>query len=118
MHFNSSEMTFSNPAGAATNVNFPISPDRWADLPENARAPKHPGFANMMSFSFGPQSCLGWKFTLLEAKVFLAVLLPHFVFTSAARIVKSNAILTRPYVFGEREKGERLPIGISRYHPA
>ncbi|KZP32440.1 cytochrome P450 [Athelia psychrophila] len=95
-----------------------FNPDRWANLPENARAPKHPGFANLMSFSFGPQSCLGWKFTLLEAKIFLAVLLPHFVFAPAAKIAKFNAILSRPYVYREYTKGERLPMAISRYHPA
>ncbi|KAF7986221.1 hypothetical protein HWV62_38664 [Athelia sp. TMB] len=97
-------------------LNF--NPDRWMDLPENAKAPKHPGFYNLMTFSFGRQSCLGWKYSILEAKIFLAVLLPHFVFAPAATIARFNAILTRPYVKDQFKQGERLPISISRYQVA
>jgi cytochrome P450 len=93
-----------------------FNPDRWMDLPESARPPTHPGLANLMTFSFGPHSCPGWKFSILEMKLFLATLLPHFIFTPAEDIRKYNAILTRPYVFDQFEHGSKLPVKVSRYH--
>jgi cytochrome P450 len=90
------------------------SPDRWFSLPHTARAPSHPGIANLMTFSFGPHACPGWKFSILETKIFLATLIPYFVFEPAADIQKFNAILTRPYVYDQFEFGTRLPIKIGR----
>jgi len=67
-----------------------------------------------MTFSFGPHSCLGYKFTIAEIKVFLATIVSQFVFTPAegVEITKFNAILTRPYV---KELGTRLPVVVGRY---
>jgi cytochrome P450 len=95
-----------------------FNPDRWMDLPESARPPTHPGLANLMTFSFGPHSCPGWKFSILEMKLFLATLLPHFVFTPAEDIRKYNAILTRPYVSDQYEHGSKLPVKVGRYYGA
>lgn len=91
-----------------------FNPDRWSSLPHPARAPSHPGIANLMTFSFGPHACPGWKFSMLQTKIFLATLIPHFVFEPAADIQKFNAILTRPYVFDQFEFGTRLPVKIGR----
>ncbi|KAA1468405.1 cytochrome P450 [Dentipellis sp. KUC8613] len=90
-----------------------FNPDRWL-----RPLPSHPGLASLMTFSYGPHSCPGWKFTLLEAKVFLAVLLPSFKFSPADEISKFNAILTRPYVKGKFELGTRLPVRVERYEEA
>lgn len=70
-----------------------------------------------MTFSLGPHSCPGWKFSLLEIKMFLAVLLPHFVFAPAEEIAQANAILVRPYVYDKFENGYQLPMQVSQYHP-
>jgi cytochrome P450 len=94
------------------------SPCRWFNLPENARAPTHQGLANVMSFSLGPHSCPGWKLSILETKVFLSVILPHFIFTPAEDIRKSNSILMRPYVFDQFEHGSRLPVKVELYRAA
>jgi cytochrome P450 len=91
-----------------------FNPDRWYSLPHPARAPSHPGIANLMTFSFGPHACPGWKFSMLQTKIFLATLIPHFVFEPAADIQKFNAILTRPYVYDQFEFGTRLPVKIGR----
>ncbi|KAG2368192.1 cytochrome P450 [Suillus spraguei] len=91
-----------------------FNPDRWSSLPHTARAPSHPGIANLMTFSFGPHACPGWKFSMLQTKIFLATLIPHFVFEPAADIQKFNAILTRPYVYDQFEFGTRLPVKIGR----
>lgn len=93
------------------------SPDRWIALPPLARSPVHPGLGNMMTFGFGPHSCLGHKFTINEMKAFLATILPQFIFTPAEgmKISKFNAILTRPYVVDKWELGTQLPIVVGRY---
>ncbi|TFY66204.1 hypothetical protein EVG20_g4878 [Dentipellis fragilis] len=90
-----------------------FNPDRWL-----RPLPSHPGLASLMTFSYGPHSCPGWKFSLLEAKVFLAVLLPSFKFSPADDISKFNAILTRPYVKGKFELGTQLPVRVERYEEA
>ncbi|EGO02814.1 hypothetical protein SERLA73DRAFT_84668 [Serpula lacrymans var. lacrymans S7.3] len=92
-----------------------FNPDRWSSLPVSARVPSHPGIANLMTFSFGPHACPGWKFSILETKIFLATLLPHFAFEPAEDIRKFNAILTRPYVYDQFEKGSRLPLKVTKY---
>lgn len=94
-----------------------FNPDRWSCLPHSARAPSHPGIANLMTFSFGPHACPGWKFSMLQTKIFLATLIPHFFFEPAADIQKFNAILTRPYVYDQFEFGTRLPVKIGRVNP-
>ena len=70
-----------------------------------------------MSFSLGPHSCLGYKFTIAEIKVFLAAIMPRFVFTPAegVEITKFNSILTRPYVRDKLELGTGLPILVGKY---
>ncbi|RDB28478.1 hypothetical protein Hypma_015095 [Hypsizygus marmoreus] len=94
-----------------------FNPDRWSCLPPSARSPAHPGLGNVMTFGFGPHSCLGYKFCISEMKAFLATMLPQFVFTPAegVEISKFNAILTRPYISGKWDKGTQLPIVVGRY---
>ncbi|KAF7437281.1 hypothetical protein PC9H_004119 [Pleurotus ostreatus] len=91
-----------------------FNPERWTALPASAR---HPGLAGVMTFSFGPHSCPGWKFTILEMKIFIASILPHFVFSPAegVEIRKFNAILTRPYVKDHWDEGTKLPITVTPY---
>ncbi|EJD04362.1 cytochrome P450 [Fomitiporia mediterranea MF3/22] len=92
-----------------------FGPDRWFTLP--ATASHHPGLANVMSFTFGPHACIGWRFSLLEMKVFLASLVPHFEFAPAAEIKKYNAIVTRPYIEDRFEHGPALPLRVSKFIP-
>ncbi|PFH54708.1 hypothetical protein AMATHDRAFT_134231 [Amanita thiersii Skay4041] len=97
-----------------------FDPDRWMSLPEEARSPLHPGLGNVMTFGFGPHSCLGYKFTLSEIKVFLSILIPSFEFIPAKdiQIGKFNAILTRPYVIDQWNLGTQLPLIVRPYeHP-
>lgn len=89
------------------------SPDRWISGTVPSR---HPGLANIMTFSFGGHSCPGYKFSILETKFFIVTLLPHFVFKPAENIRKFNSIMTRPYVQNKFELGTRLPVKVSRYH--
>jgi len=84
-----------------------LSPDRWDDLPESAL--QQPGlFANTLTFSAGPrvrlpvlylecrsdrtpQSCIGMRFSIIEMKTFLFILLSNFEFTPTDdQIFKAN----------------------------
>ncbi|KLO20407.1 cytochrome P450 [Schizopora paradoxa] len=87
-------------------------PSRWLNLPPSARG--QPGLANLMSFSYGPQSCIGWRFSLIELKIFLATLVTQFSFEPAAEIGKYNAVITRPYVRHKFDLGPALPLKVSR----
>jgi cytochrome P450 len=68
-----------------------------------------------MSFSFGPHSCPGYRFSILEAKIFIATLIPYFVFEPAECIKKFNAVVTRPYIDDKLNLGSRLPVRVKRY---
>ncbi|KAJ3477945.1 hypothetical protein NLI96_g10112 [Meripilus lineatus] len=65
-------------------------PDRWDNLPEAVSS--QPGlYSNLLTFSAGPRSCIGQKFSIIEMKSFLFILLSNFVFTqSDDKIGKAN----------------------------
>ena len=88
------------------------SPDRW--MCPDRLPPRHPGLAGIMSFSQGPSSCIGWRFAILEMKVFISVLARYFTFEPVAEIRKFNTVVTRPFVKHKLEDGAQLPIRISR----
>ncbi|PSS34169.1 hypothetical protein PHLCEN_2v1786 [Hermanssonia centrifuga] len=58
-------------------------PERWLSaLPETVGQARVPGvYSNLMTFSGGGRSCIGFRFSQLEMKVVLAVLLQHFRFS-------------------------------------
>lgn len=60
-------------------------PDRWLKpLPESVLAARIPGvYANLMTFSAGGRSCIGFKFSQLEMKVVMALFMQTFVFEPA-----------------------------------
>ncbi|KAG8701172.1 cytochrome P450-dit2 [Ceratobasidium sp. 423] len=59
-----------------------FNPDRWLHAPPPSVAEsKIPGvYSNLMTFSGGPRSCLGFKFSQLEMKVVLSALISSFKF--------------------------------------
>ncbi|CAK5280033.1 unnamed protein product [Mycena citricolor] len=95
-----------------------FDPDRWTRLPPPARPPAFPGLANVMSFSFGPAACPGYRIAILETKAVLATLVPHFLFApvEGVEIGKFNAVSTKPFVRGQLDAGGcQLPLNVSRY---
>ncbi|KAH9485345.1 Cytochrome P450 monooxygenase 215 [Psilocybe cubensis] len=85
-------------------------PDRWDHLPESAS--NLPGlFSNTLTFSAGPRSCIGLRFSMIEIKTFLYILLTNFKFeTTPDKIMKANVVLTRPYVSGKFREGSQCPL--------
>ncbi|KAF7983790.1 hypothetical protein HWV62_19013 [Athelia sp. TMB] len=90
-------------------------PDRWDALPPAALA--QPGLLpGLLTFSAGPRSCIGMRFSLIEMKVFLWVLLRAFVFTEGDEtVIKRNVVLTRPYMKGRRGDGSMCPLWVRPY---
>ncbi|CUA72706.1 Cytochrome P450 4V2 [Rhizoctonia solani] len=78
-----------------------FNPDRWLQsLPSSVAESKIPGvYSNLMTFSGGPRSCIGFKFSQLEMKVVLSNLISSFKFDlgpeehawTAAGVVKPHA---------------------------
>jgi len=91
-----------------------FQPDRWDRLPEGVSA--LPGlFSNTLTFSSGPRSCIGMRFSLIEIKTFLYILLTNFVFrTTEDKIFRANVVLTRPYISGRYKEGSQCPLFISK----
>ncbi|KAI0318272.1 cytochrome-450 hydroxylase [Amylostereum chailletii] len=93
-------------------------PDRWNNLPEAVL--ELPGlYSNILTFSAGPRSCIGQKFSLIEIKAFLYTLIGNFVFTeSDQKIVKANVVLTRPYVSNKFREGSKCPLMVTPFVPS
>jgi PHYB activation tagged suppressor 1 len=64
-----------------------FNPDRFRN--GVGRAAKHP--SAMLAFSFGPRSCIGQDFAMLEAKATLALILRRFEFEVAPEYVHAPA---------------------------
>ncbi|KAJ3728361.1 cytochrome P450 [Lentinula raphanica] len=88
-------------------------PNRWLHLPESVRA--IPGsYSNMMTFGGGPNGCVGWRFTSIELKVFMFVLLRSFHFELAVPkdellVLRMASIWQRPSLKVEPLQ-TRLPL--------
>ncbi|KAE9397791.1 cytochrome P450 [Gymnopus androsaceus JB14] len=91
-------------------------PDRWlSPLPEALLEARIPGvYSHLMTFLGGGRSCIGFKFSQLEMKVIISVLLESFKFSPSAKdseiLWQMNAVTT-PIV--GKDNYPQLPIGIS-----
>ncbi|KAF8678318.1 Cytochrome P450 hydroxylase [Rhizoctonia solani] len=90
-----------------------FNPDRWDSLPAKVKA--SPGlYANLMSFSVGPNSCPASRWALVEIKVMLAVMIASFEFTGASPMSAHNFLVGRPYERNKFEKGKIDSLGYER----
>ncbi|KAK0443055.1 cytochrome P450 [Desarmillaria tabescens] len=72
-------------------------------------------YANLMTFSSGSRSCIGWRFAVMEMQTILANLIQNFEFslpegTVIQQFPGSQAIV--PVVKGEAHLGSRVPLRI------
>ncbi|KAF9446154.1 cytochrome P450 [Macrolepiota fuliginosa MF-IS2] len=91
-------------------------PERWlAPLPKAVESARIPGiYSHLMSFSGGGRSCIGFKFSQLEMKVVLSVLISSFKFSKSEKEIswRMNNI-AGPVVTGEEERHPQLPVVMS-----
>ncbi|THU94004.1 cytochrome P450 [Dendrothele bispora CBS 962.96] len=94
-----------------------MKPERWMGkglLESTGNGVKMPGiFSNIMTFLGGGRACPGMKFALLEIKLVLSILIPHFVFRSVPEEIDWRmGITVVPYVKGKEIKGPSAPMKI------
>ncbi|KAF4577163.1 hypothetical protein EYR36_005150 [Pleurotus pulmonarius] len=94
-----------------------FKPDRWLSPPQASSA--IPGvWSNQMTFIGGPRACIGYRFSLVEMKALLFVLIRAFTFELAVpadEIIKKASIVQRPLLKNNPEAGNMLPMLIKPY---
>ncbi|KAH9925046.1 cytochrome P450 [Epithele typhae] len=68
------------------------TPERWLDrLPKAVEDARIPGvYAHLTTFAAGAYSCIGFKFSQLEMKVMLSILITHYKFETTGRPIEWN----------------------------
>ncbi|TBU21584.1 cytochrome P450 [Dichomitus squalens] len=94
-------------------------PERWlSPLPESVAQAKIPGvYANLMTFSGGSRACIGFKFSQLEMKVVLCLLLAKFTFAPSGKEIKWNLSNIRFPTVGDDPKPS-MPMKVGLYEKA
>ncbi|KAF5313993.1 hypothetical protein D9611_006969 [Ephemerocybe angulata] len=99
-------------------------PERWlSPLPDAIAEAKVPGvYSHLMTFLGGGRACIGFKFSQLEMKIVLSLLLQNFKFAPTDKKVvwQSNAIIQPTTedaeVLPTGEKKLQLPLRVSLVH--
>ncbi|KAK0214101.1 cytochrome P450 [Armillaria fumosa] len=87
------------------------SPDRF--LGEMDKQTPVGVYANLLTFSAGVRSCIGWRFAVMELQVILFELLESFKFTfpkEGIDIKRQHAGIMIPMVRDEMSKGTQMPM--------
>ncbi|KAK0435452.1 cytochrome P450 [Desarmillaria tabescens] len=77
-------------------------------------------YANLMTFSAGSRSCIGWRFAVMEMQTILANLIRHFEFSLPEGGVEvlhfpgSPGVI--PFVKGKAHLGSQLPLRVRVLH--
>ncbi|KAI0355211.1 cytochrome P450 [Trametes cingulata] len=91
-------------------------PERWLNpLPTALEDARIPGvYSHLMSFSGGGRSCIGFKFSQLEMKIVLSILLSSFKFeTTGKPIVWKTSGVTYP-TMGENSSKPELLLKVTK----
>ncbi|EIN05404.1 cytochrome P450 [Punctularia strigosozonata HHB-11173 SS5] len=91
-------------------------PERWLEpLPDSVAAAKVPGvYSNLLTFIGGGRACIGFKFSELEMKVILSVLVENFVFSpSKDEIVWRLSAVQIPCVKGREGDPPHMPMRLA-----
>ncbi|KIJ63129.1 hypothetical protein HYDPIDRAFT_113701 [Hydnomerulius pinastri MD-312] len=88
-------------------------PERWlSPLPSSVTDAQIPGvYSHLMTFLGGGRACIGFKFSQLEMKVVLTMLLESFKFTPAGEIIWTLGLST-PKVKGSKAGLYGLPLNV------
>ncbi|KAJ7473607.1 cytochrome P450 [Mycena galericulata] len=92
-------------------------PERWQNIPEAVNG--IPGvWGNLLTFLAGPHNCIGFRFSVIEFKVLLFVLVRAFEFEPAVPkgdIVAGGTVLRHPTVRSGTDKSSSLPLILKPY---
>ncbi|EUC57620.1 cytochrome P450 family protein [Rhizoctonia solani AG-3 Rhs1AP] len=98
-----------------------FNPYRWLEpMPSSVSESRIPGvYSNMMTFLGGPRACLGFKFSQLEMKIVLSLLISRFRFNLGSEDIGWVAGgVVRPHVRGKDgvidfARGPTLPMKVT-----
>ncbi|THU78937.1 cytochrome P450 [Dendrothele bispora CBS 962.96] len=97
-------------------------PERWLEgLPDEVVDAHIPGvYSHLMTFNAGGRSCIGFKFSQLEMKVVLTMLIAKFKFGSTDKKIywQMNGISSPSVIEGDDLKGPQMPLVVSRVEDA
>ncbi|KAI5123119.1 hypothetical protein M0805_001475 [Coniferiporia weirii] len=90
-------------------------PERWLKpLPESVADAHLPGvYSQMMTFIGGGRACIGFKFSEMEMKMILSVLLETFIFEPGPDIFWQFSFIYTPVTVGTTDDIPRLPLKVS-----
>ncbi|KIK60268.1 hypothetical protein GYMLUDRAFT_168094, partial [Collybiopsis luxurians FD-317 M1] len=73
-------------------------------------------YANLLSFSAGVRSCIGWRFALLETQAILFEILKQYEFSipPAVNIHRVMGAIMVPFVQGREDEGPKMPLILKR----
>ncbi|KAH9852524.1 cytochrome P450 [Lenzites betulinus] len=91
-------------------------PERWlGELPKEIGDARVPGvYSNLMTFSGGGRSCIGFKFSQLEMKIVLTVLLSAFKFELTAKPIAWNSSAVMYPTTGEESSKPEMFLRLSK----
>ncbi|KAI0754753.1 cytochrome P450 [Daedaleopsis nitida] len=72
--------------------------------------------ANLMSFSAGPQACIGWRFAMMEMQTIIIELIENFEFhipDDKPEIIRFAAGISVPLVKSDMAAGPQMPLWIT-----
>ncbi|KAL8281069.1 hypothetical protein RQP46_006427 [Phenoliferia psychrophenolica] len=91
-------------------------PERWIEGKVGEKTQGVGVYSQILSFLAGPRACIGYKFSLLEMKAILSVLVDEFEFAErepGLAFTRRSAIVTRPLVVGEEKSiGYAMPLRV------
>lgn len=89
-------------------------PERWlSPLPDSVTNARIPGvYSNMMTFLGGGRSCIGFKFSQLEMKIVLSVLLKSFRFSPSDKEIVWNLSLVKYPTVGRESDRPSMPMKV------
>ncbi|KZT65623.1 cytochrome P450 [Daedalea quercina L-15889] len=92
-------------------------PERWlSSLPSAVTDAHIPGvYSNLMTFLGGKRACIGFKFSEMETKVVLAVLISNFTFELSDKPIEWNVAPVWYPTVGKDDKEPRMPLKVGLY---
>ncbi|CAE6450061.1 unnamed protein product [Rhizoctonia solani] len=88
-----------------------FKPERWDNLPNTVK--DMPGvWSHLMTFIHGPNSCIGYRFAVIEVKTLLYSLVRAFEFDIDPRleIISRTMLVSRPCVKGDSDNVNKMPL--------
>ncbi|KAH9914354.1 cytochrome P450 [Fomitopsis serialis] len=104
-------------------------PERWLSLPATVTEARIPGVYSTyvvpsilltlyrMTFSGGKRACIGFKFSEMEMKVVLSILLSNFTFEPSGKQIEWNVGVVWYPTVGKENNNPELPLKVGLYQP-